>query len=236
MTNLLDQGHAEEVTTPGKKGECWFLPHFAVFHSKKLDKIRVVFDGSAKFRQQSINDHLLQGPDLLNGLLRVLLRFRAKKIAIMCDIEKMFHQFRVAEHDRDYFRFLWWDDKMETVNVYRMVVHLFGATSSPGWATFGLRYLAQKHQSTHPKAADFIQQSLYVDDGLISVSSEQEANELIESARDLCKKGNIRLHKFVTNSSKVPETVPPSERSQNLQEVTITTTTPTQPERALGVL
>ncbi|XP_067947084.1 uncharacterized protein [Watersipora subatra] len=154
----------------------------------------------------------------------------------MCDIEKMFHQFRVAEHDRDYFRFLWWDDKMETVNVYRMVVHLFGATSSPGWATFGLRYLAQKHQSTHPKAADFIQQSLYVDDGLISVSSEQEAKELIESARDLCKKGNIRLHKFVTNSSEVLETVPPSERSQNLQEVTITTTTPTQPERALGVL
>ncbi|XP_067947081.1 uncharacterized protein [Watersipora subatra] len=236
MTNLLDQGHAEEVTTPGKKGECWFLPHFAVFHSKKPDKIRVVFDGSAKFRQQSINDHLLQGPDLLNGLLGVLLRFRAKKIAIMCDIEKMFHQFRVAEHDRDYFRFLWWDDKMETVKVYRMVVHLFGATSSPGCATFGLRYLAQKHQSTHPKAADFIQQSLYVDDGLISVSSEQEAKELIESARDLCKKGNIRLHKFVTNSSEVLETVPPSERSQNLQEATITTTTPTQPERALGVL
>lgn len=134
----------------------------------------------------------------MNGLLGVLLRFRAKRIAIMCDIEKMFHQFRVTERDRDYFRFLWWDDKTEKVKVYRMTVHLFGATSSPGCATFRLRYLAQTHQDTHPTAADFIQRSLYVDDGLVSVSSEKEAKELIESARDLCKKGNIRL--YYTNS------------------------------------
>lgn len=235
INNLLRQGHAEEAPDDGKKGQTWLLPHFGVFHPKKPGKIRVVFDGSAKFKGQSINDHLLQGPDLMNTLLGILLRFRAKNIAIMCDIEKMFHQFRVVEADRDYFRFMWGDTDMKETKQYRMTVHLFGATSSPGCATYGLRYLAEKYQDTYPKASQFIQRSFYVDDGLTSVDNEEEAEELIKSATDLCKKGNIHLHKFVSNSKDVLETIPPTERSQNLHEVTIAENS-MQLERALGVL
>jgi hypothetical protein len=61
----------------------------------------------------------------------------------------MFHQFVVPESDRDFLRYLWWDDGNLKSNpsVYRMTVHLFGATSSPGFANFALKMLATDHES-----------------------------------------------------------------------------------------
>lgn len=48
----------------------------------------------------------MQGPDLTNSLIDVLLRFRQESIALMADIEGMFHQVRVPMADRRLLRFL----------------------------------------------------------------------------------------------------------------------------------
>ena len=53
------------------------------------DKLRVVFDASAKFAGILLNEHL-SGPDLTNNLIGVLLRFRQEEVAFMFDIECMF--------------------------------------------------------------------------------------------------------------------------------------------------
>ncbi|KAL1252183.1 hypothetical protein QQF64_019979, partial [Cirrhinus molitorella] len=42
------RGDAEEVRDDGKEGETWYLPHHSVFHPKKVDKLRVVFNCSAR--------------------------------------------------------------------------------------------------------------------------------------------------------------------------------------------
>ena len=49
-----------------------YIPHHGIYHPKK-NKIRVVFDCSARFKGTSLNDHLLSGPDLTNNLMGVLL-------------------------------------------------------------------------------------------------------------------------------------------------------------------
>jgi len=69
-----------------------------------------VFDCSAKYGGTALNDHLLTGPDLTNGLTGVLCRFRKHPIAVMCDVENFFHRFQVNQEDRDYIRFLWEKD------------------------------------------------------------------------------------------------------------------------------
>lgn len=63
MNDVIDKGDAEVVPTEqhGRQGEQWYVPHFGVYHPKKQDKIRVVFDCSAKYKETSLNDHLLQG-------------------------------------------------------------------------------------------------------------------------------------------------------------------------------
>ena len=211
MQNLMERGHAEEVpaTELETGGECWYIPHFGVKHPKK-DKLRVVFDASAKFNSTSLNDWLLKGPDQMNDLLGILLRFRLGKIAITSDVEQMFYNFKVAEKDKDFLRFLWLDDDLETVKTYRMNKHIFGATSSPGVATYGLRRIARHHPS---KASDFITRDFYVDDGVTSVDSVEEAITLIREASAICQSGNLRLHKFTSNSAEVLASLPATERA-----------------------
>ena len=57
MKKNLDRGHASQIphgelrTAPG---EVWYLPHFGIYHPKKPDQIRVVFDCSATFEGDSL--------------------------------------------------------------------------------------------------------------------------------------------------------------------------------------
>ena len=224
MKEMIDRGDAETVPLNDSSGSHWYIPHHGVFHPKKPDKLRVVFDCSARYRNTCLNDHLLSGPDLTNGLAGVLLRFRRFPVAIMCDIEKMFHQFFVCEPDRDYLRFLWWEngDTNSEPTEYRMRKHLFGAASSPGCANYGLKHLARSQAEALPQASSFVQNDFYVDDGLTSVQTECEAVNLIRDAQTLCSNGGLRLHKFVSNNRTVIESVPVSERAVDIKDLNLT--------------
>ena len=102
MNTIIERGDAEE--TEGGEEEEWFLPHHGVRNPKKK-KLRVVFDCFASYQGTSLNDNLLTGPNLINELLGVFIRFRRYEIAFSCDIEKMFHQFIVKEEDRRFLIF-----------------------------------------------------------------------------------------------------------------------------------
>ena len=95
MGKIIDKGHASAIPSeevPPPPGRSWYLPHFATYHNTKRT-IRVVFDSSCEFEGVSLNKVLLPGPDLMNNLIGVLMRFRKENIAVMCDIEQMFHSF-----------------------------------------------------------------------------------------------------------------------------------------------
>ncbi|XP_053472403.1 uncharacterized protein LOC128602541 [Ictalurus furcatus] len=133
----------------------------------------------------------------------------------------MFHRFHVTPEDRDFLRFLWWENgnTAREPKEYRMRVHIFGAASSPGCANYGMKYLTSKYENDYPLAAVFIRKNFYVDDGLISVDSVQRANQLVNEAREVFSKGQLRLHKFVSNNRKVLDAIPESERASAVKDV-----------------
>ena len=127
MKELLDEGYAHKVPPDQLnpvEGSAWYIPHHGAYHPYKPGKIRVVFDCSAEFRGASLNSMLHEGPDLTNSLTGVLIRFHGDRVAVMVDIEPMFHQVRVPEHDSSVLRFLWWDDGnlAKEVQEYQMLV------------------------------------------------------------------------------------------------------------------
>ena len=237
MEDIIQKGFAERVTEPPENNKlAWYIPHHGVYNKKKPGKIRVVFDCSAPCYGQSLNQQLLQGPDLTNNLTGVLYRFRKEQIAFMCDIQGMFHQVNVDACHRDYLRFLWWtDSNFESApSDFRMTVHLFGATSSPGCANFALKTTAEQYEDTcGSEAADFIRKDFYVDDGLKSVASIDQAKDLIENTKSLCQKGGFRLHKFTSNSQDVISSIPAEDRGTETKNPSLLKNTAI--ERALGV-
>ena len=110
LEGVIKEGFAEKVPLADLRradGKVWYIPHHGVYHHKKSEKLRVVFDCSAQFRETSLNSELFQVPDLTNNLLGVLIRFRQDQVAVMGDIQSMFHQVRVPVAARDLRRFLW---------------------------------------------------------------------------------------------------------------------------------
>ena len=238
MEDIIKRGDAERVPEEELNNHpVWYIPHHGVYHPQKPGKIRVVFDCSARFQDTSLNDHLLTGPDLTNSLVGVLCRFRKGPVAVMCDVERMFHQFHVRPEDQDYLRFLWWEngDLGSPPSIFRMKVHLFGAASSPGCANFGLKHLAVEGQDqVSQDTVKFVQKNFYVDDGLGSVTSDAEAIQLVKEARELCSAGKLRLHKFISNSNNVLKSIPKEECAESVKDLDMALGEPLM-ERALGV-
>jgi hypothetical protein len=132
----------------------------------------------------------------------------------MADIEGMFHQVRTTPNDYDALRFLWWpnNDPNTEPDEYQMLVHLFGATSSPSCANFALRKMAEDNANEFvPSIVDIVKKNFYVDDCLKSVSDEQEGVEVARKLPELLSRGGFRLTKWVSNSAAVIESIPESE-------------------------
>jgi hypothetical protein len=228
----VEEGRAENNPV---EGNIWYLPHHPVLHPQKPQKPRIVFDCAAKYEDVSLNDRLLQGPEMTNKLVGVLSRFRQDPVAFTADIEAMFCQVMVSPAHRDFLRFLWWrdGDYDEVIEEYQMLVHPFGATSSPSCAGFCLRKTAEEFESEFDLATiETIRRNFYVDDCLKSASNTQKAIRLVEQLRGILARRSFRLTKFVSNDLAVLASVPEEERAESvvnldLEELPV--------ERALGV-
>ena len=104
-------------------------------------------------------------------------------VAFICNMEAIFHQFKVDKRHRNLLRFLWCPDRdvKEALVEYGMIVHLLGAGSSHGCANFVLKRIATDHEEEFGHdAANFVRDNFYVDDGLESVPRVAEAIKLIK--------------------------------------------------------
>lgn len=94
INKYMINGHAVRVTEDEivqPEGKTHFLFHHGVEHPRK--ELRVVFNLSKKCRgiKKSLNDLVLDCPDLLEKMTGVLIRFREEKIAVSADIKAFFH-------------------------------------------------------------------------------------------------------------------------------------------------
>lgn len=221
MSKMLDKGYAVKVSTEEVTGRTWYIPHHGVYHPRKPNKIRVVFDCSARYFGTSLNDALLQGPNLTNTIVNVLLRFREESTAMMSDIEGMFHQVRVSDHHTDCLRFLWWPDGdlTKTPEAYKMVTHLFGAVSSPACANVALRQAAEDNKDYfEPDVVQSVAKSFYVDDYVRSVKSDRGV-KTASDVTSLVARGGFRLTGWISNDMDVNRSIPETERAKNLQSI-----------------
>ena len=234
IQKLINKGYA----SPSKcepQGQTWYIPHFGVFEPSK-SRYRVVFDCSARYKGICLNDTLLQGPDLTNLLVGVLLRFRKGQFAFMADIEAMFYQVRVKDQHQTFLKFLWWPEgNIEAKpEEFQMRVHLFGAISSPSCANFALRQTVLDAEAEETPAGKAVLNNFYVDDLLRSSDSAEEAVELMKNILKFCSSGGFNLTKFASNNKDILKFLPADkclETSNSSQDIG----KPNPIERALGV-
>ncbi|CAM1308182.1 Uncharacterised protein at_DN2292 [Pycnogonum litorale] len=167
---------------------------------------------------KSLNERVLQGPDLNNKLLHVLMRFREYPFAIQADIEAMYNQIRIPVDDRDSLRFLWYTDGI--LKHFRMTTHLFGGIWCGSSSSYALRrsVLDSKSPSCISKVKVIVNNNFYVDDCLCSTQSKGDADIVIIDVRKILGEGGFNLTKFVSNDAELLERVPIEHRANEVRD------------------
>ncbi|XP_046576736.1 uncharacterized protein LOC124284679 [Haliotis rubra] len=124
---------------------------------------------------------------------------------------------------RNFLRFFWYEDNNPDAEIieYRMCVHVFGNSTSPAVATYGLRktvsdYVVQCDEDVR----SFVEKDFYVDDALTSVETCRKAVSLLKRTQNVLQsEGQLRLHKIASNRTEVMKAFPKEDLAKHLKTV-----------------
>ena len=188
-------------------GPTHYIAHHEVLKPEsKSTPVRIVFNSSANYMGHVLNEYWEKGPDLLNNLLGVLIRFRENK----GDIKKMYHTVKTSELDQHTHRFLWrnMNSKREP-DTYIIQRVSFGDKPSGTIATIALRKTAEMMRNEYPEAADIIQNNTYMNDIIESKDNITMASKLSQDIEKAIIKGGFQIKEWIFSGdiSKQEETI-----------------------------
>ncbi|UYV84734.1 hypothetical protein LAZ67_X003247 [Cordylochernes scorpioides] len=195
--NLIEVVDGEDIKPIGH-----YLPHRPIYEYKvqsETTPIRPVYDASCKAskRSLSLNECLETGPNLIERLPEILIRFEEKKIGAIANIRKAFQTIGIDEKERDYLRFLWWDEqdpsKIRTLRHTRVV---FGLTCSPFILAAVMKYHLESIEDYRKPVADVLKRSFYVDNLVFSVDEPDELERIREIANDIMDEVKMTLREW----------------------------------------
>ena len=207
IQETLDLGHAKiltDLSAPEASPVC-YLPNHVVTRPDKPGKFRICQDAAARVNGHFLNKYLHTGPDVLNNLLGILLRFRRKRVVLSADIRTFFYQVEVDPIDQPCLRYLWWaSEKMDKEIVIQALVHIFGAAPSPAIANFVLRHHAEQIKDKYPISVYLaLLFAMYVDDYLDSIESPEEARKQRILLTEALALGGFEITKWQSNYPEV---------------------------------
>lgn len=216
MNELQFSRRLTEKEARGYSGPVHFISHHEVLRPEsKSTPVRIVFNSSAAFQGHKLNEYWMKGPDLLNDLFGVVLRFRENQVAFIGDISKMYHRIRIPEMDQHVHRFLWRNlQTHREPDVYVKTVLTFGDKPAPAMAQIALRKTAEEAKEAFPAAAQVIQNNTYMDDICDSVPTKEEARDLTRYIDSVLETGGFRVKGWVSNKV---ETLDPPKGEQKAE-------------------
>ena len=213
MNHLQFSRRLTEKEAREYSGPVHFISHHEVLRPEsKSTPVRIVFNSSAAFQGHKLNEYWMKGPDLLNDLFGVVLRFRENQVAFIGDISKMYHRIRIPELDQHVHRFLWRNlQTHREPDVYVKTVLTFGDKPAPAMAQIALRKTAEEAKEVFPAAAQVIQDNTYMDDICDSVPTKEEARNLTRDIDSVLETGGFSVKGWVLNKVETLE-VPKEEQ------------------------
>ncbi|XP_071577995.1 uncharacterized protein [Temnothorax nylanderi] len=219
MQDYLDNDYMKPIRQPfPADGRVFYLPHHGVFKADSTTtKLRVVFDASSRdLNGVSLNQVLQSGPKLQTDIFVILLRFRIGRVALTADVKQMFLRILVELGHCNYQRIVWRFSEDEPILDYLMLTVVFGLTCSPFLAIACLLKLAAEGKASYPLAAAILEESVYVDDVVASVDSEEEARELQQQLQALLGAAGFELRKWASSHPSILANLSPQLCSRSL--------------------
>ena len=170
MNEMCEMGFARKLTEDERtsyQGPVHYISHHEIVRpGNRSTPIRIVFNSSSSYQGHVLNDYWMKGPDLLNDLFGVILRFRERECALMGDLSKMYHRVLIPEvPDQHVHRYLWRNMETERpIDAYVKTGLTFGDKLALAMAQIALRKTPEEGEELYPEAAKVLKEDVYMDD------------------------------------------------------------------------
>ena len=154
-------------------GPCNWITHHAVLKDSVTTPVRVVSNSSFNNRGHSLNSCLAAGPNSLNPMLDVMLRFRCQPVAVQFDMAKAYNTLRTGPVERHVRRFVWRFCPTDPWEDYALDRVHFGDACAATQLEVAKNIVAEAGTYIDPEAARRIKDDVYVDDMLTGGTEEQ---------------------------------------------------------------
>lgn len=180
-------------------GPVWYVSHLIAPNPHSVTTpVRLVWNSSQKFRGVSLNDLLMKGPDVLNQIRAVLLRFRGGRYAALGDIRKMYNSVWLEDREMHLHRFLWRDSEEEELGEYAITRVNIGDKPAGCIAQLAMRETANLPAFTHlEEERRVLQQDSYVDDILTSHDDLDRLKTITANVERILKAGGFEIKPWV---------------------------------------
>ena len=214
LLDLIEKKFAREVTEDELEkwindgGKSYYISHqVALNPSSKSTPVRVVFNSSQKFRGFSLNTSWELGPDVLNSLHGVLVRFRKDYVGGQGDVKKMYYMVRIAREEQFMQLFLWQfpaDDRIRTFCMTRLVM---GNKPSGGLSMVAMRETADLGDNAlmYPAAYETITRDAYVDNVFRTAPDIETLKRDIADIEKVSAMGGFYYKDWIISGQDIPE-------------------------------
>ena len=180
-------------------GPVWYISHLIAPNPHSVTTpVRLVWNSSQRFRGQSLNDLLLKGPDVLNDIRAVLMRFRQGVFAALGDIKKMYNSVWLEDQEVHLHRFLWRDSEDEDIQEYAITRVNIGDKPAGCIAQVAMRETASLPMFNHlAEERRVLEQDAYVDDILTSQNDLRQLRQITANVEQILEAGGFYMKPWV---------------------------------------
>ncbi|XP_068235731.1 uncharacterized protein [Palaemon carinicauda] len=203
---MLSRGVARKLSWKEMReydGPIHYIHHHEVLKENSTSTpVRIVFNSSADYKGHTLNDYWAKGPDLLNDLVGILLRFRQDNVAVIGDISKMYNAARLKELEQHTHRFVWRDaDYSRPPNHHVLTAVGFGDRPSGVIAITALKKTASIKENEFPEIKNIIDRNTYVDDIIFSCEDVNKAKKLMGNMNLVLNEGGFKIKHWIMSNN-----------------------------------
>ena len=170
IQKILDRAAAVELTKEEMdnwSGPINYISHHGVEQPSVTTPLRIVTNSSLKNGGKSLNDCLIKGPNSLNSMFDIMLRFRCHESGLVFDLSKAYNSLKTGDTEKHLRRFIWRFDPDGPWKDFAFDSVHFGDCPAANFLEIGRDMTADAGRDIDEVAAEKIKNSSYVDDGVL---------------------------------------------------------------------
>ena len=148
------------------KGPVNYISHHGVEKPSVTTPLRIVTNSSLKNGVRSLNDCLPKGPNSLNSMFDIMVRFRCHETGLVMDLTKAYNSLKTGVVEKHLRRLIWRFSPDEPWQDFGFVVVAFGDRPAGEFLELGKNLCADAGQAIDPMASKKLKDDFYVDDGI----------------------------------------------------------------------